>query len=55
MHSQEFIMFRAIGVILVLWYLSQLFSHSFNQLDTTTTALLHLAERTAVTAEERVH
>lgn len=47
-------MFRAFGVVIVLWYVSHLFTQSFAELDRTGTAVLRLAEHVAVTANQRV-
>lgn len=47
-------MFRAVGVVLILWYLSSLFSQSFSALDRTLTASLSALEATAIVSKERI-
>jgi hypothetical protein len=47
-------MFRAIGVILILWYLSHLFSSSFSSLDGALTATFETMEAAAVASREHL-
>ena len=46
-------MFRAIGVVIVLWYLSSLFSQSFTSADSAFSATFHALESAAVASEAR--
>jgi len=46
-------MFRAIGVVIILWYLSSLFSQTFLALDRTATATLSALEAAAVASEKQ--
>lgn len=48
-------MFRAIGVIMVLWYLSHLFGNSFQSLDKALTATFETLEATLVASREGIH
>ncbi len=45
-------MFRALGVILILWYLSHAFSQSFLALDDALSALLETLEASAIGYQE---
>ena len=47
-------MFRAIGVVIILWYLSSLFSQSFLAIDRTLTASLGALEAAAVVSKEKI-
>lgn len=49
-----FNMFRAIGLVIVLWYVSHLFGQSFVELDRASTAVLRLAEHAAVAADQKI-
>jgi hypothetical protein len=46
-------MFRAIGVVIILWYLSSLFSQTFLALDKTLTASLSTIEAAALVSKEQ--
>lgn len=46
-------MFRAIGVLLILWYLSSLFSQSFLALDSALTASFQAVESAAVQSQKQ--
>ncbi|MFZ2253091.1 MAG: hypothetical protein WAW13_02850 [Minisyncoccia bacterium] len=46
-------MFRAIGVVVILMYLSSQFSQSFRALDRTLTASLHALETAAIVSESK--
>jgi len=48
-------MFRAIGVIMILWYLSHLFGNSFQSLDKALTATFETLEATLVASREGIH
>lgn len=41
-------MFKAIGVVLILWYLSSVFTQTFSALDDTMTASLQMVEAAAL-------
>ncbi len=45
-------MFRAIGVILILWYLSQVFSQSFVAADSAGKATFNALQAAAIKAEQ---
>lgn len=47
-------MFRAIGVVLILWYLSHQFSQSYHALDRALTATLETVEVAAETSREHL-
>ncbi len=47
-------MFRAIGVILILWYLSHLFTQSFSALDGAMTATFETLEAAAIASREEI-
>ena len=47
-------MLRAIGVVLVLWYLSQLFAQSFTSLDSALSATFETLEAAAKASEKRI-
>ena len=51
--SQINTMFRAIGVVIILWYLSSLFSNSFIALDRTLTASLGALETAAIVSQNQ--
>ena len=46
-------MFRSIGVVIVLWYLSSLFSQSFSSADSAFSASFQALESAAVASEKR--
>jgi len=46
-------MFRGIGVVIVLWYLSSLFSQTFLAFDRAATASLKALEAAAVASQEQ--
>ena len=46
-------MFRAIGVILILWYLSHVFSQSFVAMDSAGRATFKALEAAAIQAEQK--
>lgn len=47
-------MFRAVGVVIVLWYLSHQFTSSFAALDKALTATLETVEVAAETSREHL-
>jgi hypothetical protein len=47
-------MLRAIGVVLILWYLSQLFAQSFDSLDSALSATFETLEAAAHASKERI-
>ncbi len=47
-------MFRAIGVVIVLWYASHLFAHAFTSLDSALSATFGTLEAAAVASRERI-
>ncbi len=49
------IMFRAIGIVLVLWYLSHLFTSSFASLDSALSATFETMEAAAVASREQLN
>jgi len=51
-HSQKNYMFRAIGLILVLWYISHLFTQSFAALDTAGKATFEAIEAAAIASKQ---
>ncbi len=48
------IMFRAIGVVIILWYVSHLFAHSFLSLDSALSATFKTLEAAAVASQKRI-
>lgn len=46
-------MFKAVGMIMVLWYLSSLFSQSFAALDSALVATLNALEAASISAEKQ--
>jgi hypothetical protein len=46
-------MFRAIGVVIVLWYLSSIFSQTFHALDEALTASLSALEAAAIASKDQ--
>lgn len=51
---KTFCMFRAIGVVLVIWFLSTQFSDSFAALDDALTATFETLEASAVHSQQRL-
>ncbi len=47
-------MFRAIGVILILWYLSHLFTSSLRSLDSALSATFKTLEAAAIASQKRI-
>lgn len=47
-------MFKAIGVILILWYLSHLFTSSFASLDSALSATFETMEAAAIASRDRI-
>ncbi len=47
-------MFRAIGVVIILWYMSSLFSQTFTSADSALSASFHLLEATATVSQQRL-
>ncbi len=45
-------MFRAIGVVIILWYVSSLFSQSFRAMDTAGKATFNALEAAAIASKE---
>ena len=45
-------MFRALGIIMIIWYLSSLFTSSFSALDKTLTASLGALEAASVASQK---
>jgi len=52
MHSQNSNMFRAIGIVIVLWYVSQLFTQSFVAADRAAKATFEALEAAAVASRQ---
>lgn len=50
----ESFMFRALGVVMVLWYLSAQFTQTFRALDNALSASLETLEATAVASQKKV-
>lgn len=46
-------MFRAIGLVIILWYVSSLFSQTFVALDRTATATLGAIEAAAIVSQKQ--
>ncbi len=53
-YATTFTMLRAIGVMIVLWYLSSLFSHSFQAADGAFTATFKALEAAAQLSTNRI-
>lgn len=49
---QVIIMFKSIGVVIVLWYLSTLFTQTFSAMDTAFTATFNTLEVAAVASQK---
>ncbi len=47
-------MFRALGVVIILWYVSRLFAQSFSALDGAMTATFETLEATAIASREHI-
>jgi hypothetical protein len=47
-------MFKAIGTVIVLWYLSQLFTQSFSSADKAISASFHTLEATALVSQKKI-
>lgn len=52
--TQFFTMFRAIGVVIVLWYLTSLFSNTLHALDRAAVATLGAVEESANVSKEHI-
>lgn len=46
-------MFRAIGVVIILWFVSRLFAQSFSALDGAMTATFETLEAAAIASREQ--
>jgi len=46
-------MFKAIGVVIILWYISSLFSQTFSSMDSAFSATFHTIEVAAVASEKQ--
>lgn len=46
-------MFRAIGFVIIFWYISTLFSQTFSSADSALSASFQLLEATATASQER--
>ncbi|QQR65248.1 hypothetical protein IPH92_01555 [Candidatus Kaiserbacteria bacterium] len=46
-------MFRAIGFVIILWYISSLFSQTFSSADSALSASFGLLEATATASQQR--
>jgi len=49
-----FIMFKAFGVVIILWYLSTLFAQSFSAADSAISASFKTLEATAIVSQEKL-
>ncbi len=47
-------MFRAIGIVLIIWFLSTQFSSTFSALDNAATATLNTVETAAILSQENM-
>lgn len=52
--SQLIHMFRSIGVVIVLWYVSSLFSQTFNAMDDALASSFHTLEAVAIHSERQL-